>query len=116
MKKKQQYDQPIEMTPEEAEKMGEAKAFFRVVIFETGVCSDGNFNIQKMISALCMLMIERPEVRKILKQAVKLNKKIGKDLLAVDALKQVISEDDNADCQCPTCQMMREIQRQQKDN
>lgn len=118
MSKKLKYDQPLAMSEQELKDSGEAIAFFRVVLFETGVCSDGKFSAQQMIAALCMLMIEKPEIRKALKGATKLYKRVEGNPFALKALASILTEraKDGEDCNCPACQMLREIERQQNEN
>jgi hypothetical protein len=114
---KPQYDKPMPFSPEEAEQNGKSKAFLRIVIFENGLASDGDFNTQKMIAAICTLMLEKPEIRRIMKAAVKMHKKSSNNPFAVQALMAILKENTDAeDCQCPSCQMLREIERQQNDN
>ena len=65
-----------------------------------------------------MSQIKHTDIRKMIKSAAKLHKKLKKEPLALLALKTLLSgrSVDAADCDCLMCQLRRDIERKEKDN
>jgi len=108
----------IEMTPEQIEKVGREEWCFRIIKFENGLIIDGEINFEQIIISIALSMIERKDLKKVIQSANKLYKVLKNDPIATLALKAFLSNGgrDPEDCQCPVCQMRRQINKLHNDN
>ena len=71
------HNEPTNMTPEQLATAGKEIGFMRVIMFENGTVSDGSFTPEKMGLALVSIMLEKPEIARMFRRAVKKYKKWG---------------------------------------
>lgn len=113
-REKKHYDKAE--TPEGAD-IGAEEWFFRIVRFENGVVIDGEVT-DELIFVLAGMMLERKEIKKLLKTVVKLHDKIKDIPLAALAIRAMLMDKNrhNGTCECPACVMRRNLERMTKDN
>lgn len=119
--KKKNYNDPLELTAEQLEKAGDVTAFLRIVAFKNGVFADAVTDEKTMVLNTALLMMQQKDIAKMLKAAVMIHKKLKKHPLGSVVLKMMLSGSEgehgnDTGCDCPTCQLMREMERRKKEN
>ena len=106
------------MPEKQRELAGKELGCFRLIQFENATVIDGKMDASALVSILVIGMLERSDIRRLIKSASKLHKKLKKEPLALLALKALLSgrSVDAADCDCLMCQLRRDIERIEKDN
>lgn len=112
------HDHPIELTEAERESAGNETGFLRIVTFDNAVFCDGQVREQEMMMNIVLLMLQRKDFAALIKGAIKLHKKAKKHPLAIVALKMMLSgcKAESETCDCPGCNLRRELARRQKEN
>lgn len=116
MKKQQKHYDKTELP--ESEKVGDEKWFFRIIRFENGIVVDGEAN-DELIFVLTGMMLERKEIKQLLKTVVKLHNRIKDTPLAALAIRAMLMDKDRhvgGECNCPSCCMRRNLEKMTKEN